>query len=29
MEAYDHGMTYGLIFTDFSMPVLDGIGATK
>ena len=29
MEAYKHGMTYGIIFTDFSMPVLNGIEATK
>ena len=29
IEAYEHGMTYGMIFTDFSMPILDGIDATK
>ena len=29
IDAYENGMTYGLIFTDFSMPVLNGIEATK
>ena len=28
IDAYEHGMSYGLIFTDFSMPVLNGIDAT-
>ena len=28
-EAYENGMTYGIIFMDFSMPVLNGIDATK
>ena len=25
IDAYEHGMTYGIIFTDFSMPILNGI----
>ena len=29
IEAYENGMSYGIIFTDFSMPVLNGIDATK
>lgn len=29
IEAYENGMSYGLIFTDFSMPVMNGIDATK
>ena len=29
IEAYEHGMTYAMIFTDVSMPVLNGIDATK
>ena len=28
IEAYEHGISYGIIFTDFSMPVLNGIDAT-
>ena len=28
VEAYEHGMSYGIIFTDFSMPILNGIDAT-
>ena len=28
VEAYEHGMSYGMIFTDFSMPILNGIDAT-
>ena len=28
IQAYEHGMSYGIIFTDFSMPVLNGIDAT-
>ena len=28
MEAYENGMSYGMIFTDFSMPVLNGIDST-
>jgi len=28
-DAYNAGMTYKLIFTDFSMPLLDGFDATK
>ena len=27
-KAYEHGMSYKIIFTDFSMPVMDGIEAT-
>lgn len=27
-EAYKHKMTYRYIFTDFSMPVMDGIKST-
>ena len=29
IEAYKHGMSYEIIFTDFSMPVLNGIDAAK
>ena len=29
IEAYENGMTYAIIFTDFSMPVLNGIDATS
>lgn len=29
IEAYESGMTYGIIFTDFSMPVLNGIESTS
>ena len=28
IDAYEHGMSYGIIFTDFNMPVLSGIDAT-
>jgi CheY-like chemotaxis protein len=27
--AYERGLSYKLILTDFSMPILDGITATK
>ena len=27
-KAYEHGMSYKIIFTDFSMPGMDGIEAT-
>ena len=29
IEAYESGMTYGIIFTDFSMPVLNGIESSS
>ena len=29
IEAYENGMSYAIIFTDFSMPVLNGIDSTK
>ena len=29
IEAYENEMSYGIIFTDISMPVLNGIDATK
>ena len=29
IEAYENGISYGIIFMDFSMPVLNGIDATK
>ena len=28
-EAYTSGMSYKLIFSDFSMPVMDGLEATR
>jgi CheY-like chemotaxis protein len=28
-ESYKLGMTYSLIFMDFSMPIMNGIDATK
>ena len=28
-RTYENGMRYSLIFTDFSMPVMDGIEATS
>jgi len=28
VETYSNGMSYKIIFTDFKMPVLDGIDAT-
>ena len=28
-RAYDNGLTYRLILTDFSMPVMDGLQATR
>jgi CheY-like chemotaxis protein len=28
-KTYESGMRYSIIFTDFSMPVMDGIEATK
>ena len=28
-ESYSAGMTYKLILTDFKMPIMDGIDATK
>ena len=28
-EAYNHGITYSIIFMDFNMPILNGIEATK
>ena len=28
-SAYAHGFSYKIIFTDFNMPVMDGIQATK
>jgi CheY-like chemotaxis protein len=28
-KTYENGMSYSIIFTDFSMPVMDGIEATK
>ena len=27
-EAYNHGITYKVIFMDFSMPILDGLEAS-
>ena len=27
-ESYDKGLSYSIIFTDFQMPVMDGIKAT-
>ena len=29
MRTYENGMRYSVIFTDFSMPIMDGIEATK
>ena len=29
IDAYESGMSYGIIFTDFSMPVLNGIDPTE
>ena len=29
IEAYENGMTYGIIFTELSMTVLSGIDSTK
>ena len=29
MACTEQGITYKIIFTDFSMPVMDGIEATK
>ena len=29
IEAYENGMSYGMIFTDFSMPILNGIDSTR
>ena len=28
-DAYLNGMSYSVIFTDFSMPIMDGIDATR
>ena len=29
VETYKNGMSYQIIFTDFNMPVMNGIDATK
>ena len=29
IKSYDKGINYKIIFTDFSMPIMDGIDATK
>jgi two-component system sensor histidine kinase/response regulator len=29
MSAYSSGITYSLVFMDFSMPIMNGIEATK